>query len=69
MTNKAPKNTKFLFSSLFADFGVRTEQQLLDKMEEESQNLYCFCCGKEVSIYKVKFVDDEPYCGRCFGNC
>jgi hypothetical protein len=68
--NKTPHNAgNYIISSLFAEFGVKTEQELADKLSEESQFLVCGCCGKEVSIDKIKFVDGDPYCGRCFGNC
>lgn len=68
MSNKNPYHSGYyMISSLFAEFQVSSEQQLVEKLEKESHTLNCICCGKEYPINKFKFVDGNPICKKC--NC
>lgn len=72
MSNKAPHNAgHHMFASLFADFQVSSEQQLLEKLQKENYSymLPCSCCGKEFPEDQIRTIDDDPYCRKCAGNC
>ena len=56
------------YNKMLRDFGVDTEQQLLEKLEQDSLTLPCQCCHKEFSINVIKFLDGDPICSHCLGD-
>ena len=56
------------YNKMLKDFGVKTEDELMKKLEEDSLTLPCQCCHKEISINVVKFLDGDPICENCWRN-
>jgi hypothetical protein len=52
------------YHQLLADFHVKTEAELSEKLDRESLTLPCQFCGKEVSINTVRFIDGDPCCPK-----
>lgn len=53
---------------IYEEFGVNSEQELLKKLDEESQTLPCFICKKEYEIDVLNFSSGEPICKNCIGE-
>jgi hypothetical protein len=60
------KNHNRMKESVLRDFNVKTESQLLMKLDKESQTIPCVSCGKEFSINHMRFVDGDPFCENCY---
>jgi hypothetical protein len=56
------------FASLYAEFGVTTEEGLLEKLVQESETLPCVVCHREFTIDKLSFLTDDPVCMECRSN-
>jgi hypothetical protein len=52
------------YHQLLADFGVKNENELSQKLDKESLTLPCQFCGTEVSINIVRFIDGDPCCQK-----
>lgn len=53
------------FKSLFAEFGVTSEQKLFEKLMQDSNKIPCIECGREYPIEQLSFLTDDPICERC----
>ena len=53
------------YNKLLKDFNVENEEQLLEKLEQNSLTLPCLVCGKELSINLIHFLDGDPICSDC----
>ena len=51
--------------SLFRDFGVHSEDELQEKLDNDSRTIPCSVCGKELDIETFAFVDGDPVCPNC----
>ena len=56
------------FKRLLNDFNVKTEDELFEKMVEESKTIPCIECGIETNIEMLSFPDGEPVCLNCMEN-
>jgi cytochrome c len=68
MLNNIPDKGDFTmnnYKELLREFDVKTEQELQNKLGEESLTLPCMNCHKEVGIDNIRFIDGNPYCGSC----
>jgi hypothetical protein len=52
--------------SVLRDFGVKSETQLVYKMNKECQRIPCVCCGKQFDIDHLHWIDGDPYCFNCY---
>ena len=50
---------------MFKDFDVNTEDELFNKLIEDSKTLTCIVCGKTIFTEDAYFLNDEPVCRRC----
>ena len=50
------------YRKMMAEFGVKNEEQLFQKLVIESLTLPCIECGKEFALEDVVFIDGNPYC-------
>lgn len=68
MTRKRYKLAKMGIGNvqdILREYGVDTEEQLLQKLMIESLTLPCIYCHKEFSIDKLVFLGDDPVCYNC----
>lgn len=54
------------YNQLLREFHVKNEQQLLEKLEQDSLTLPCQFCRREVSINEIHFFDSDPVCDCCW---
>ena len=61
------KYSKMCLWNLLKDFEVESEEELLNKLVEESQSINCSRCGVAINIQEdtYKFIDGDPICERC----
>jgi hypothetical protein len=50
------------------EFNVKSEDELLNKLDEEAQTIPCIVCGKELKFEKIHWNDSDPFCGDCFSE-
>jgi len=50
---------------MFQDFNVETEDELFNKLDEESRTMICGICGKVIPIGQVCCLGDEIVCRKC----
>jgi hypothetical protein len=55
-------------NKLLKDFGVKTEDDLLNTLDKESKTLPCIICGNEFSFDELSFPDGDPICRHCSGK-
>lgn len=56
------------FKKMYDDFGVSNEDELFDKLIQESETIPCYICGQERALELLKFIDGDPVCIYCLGN-
>ena len=56
------------YNKMLKDFGVKNEEELMEKLEKDSLTLPCLICEKEISINLIHFLDGEPICSDCLEN-
>jgi hypothetical protein len=59
------KNGGWFIKPLFREFHVSTEDQLYNKLVEESKKLRCVHCRKEHPIEEMSFPNGDPVCKNC----
>lgn len=50
---------------LFKQYGAKTEQELLEKMNEDAKTIVCIVCRKKMKIEKAIWLGGDPYCKEC----
>lgn len=68
-TGRKKKRNNFNSSEiqeLFDEFGVKTEGELLKKLDQDSYTLKCSMCGKEYIITSMRFPYGDPLCLNCY---
>lgn len=49
------------------DFGVNSEEELNNKLNDEWNKSFCTKCGRELDLTTCMFDDGDPICrGGCF---
>lgn len=57
-----------LIKKTLEDFGVDSEDELYEKLSQESTTIPCIICRKEKAIDKIIFKDSDPYCKKCLNE-
>ena len=59
------KFTIDLYNKMLNDFGVKSEEELITKLEEDALTLPCIECHKEFPIDCLSFPQGDPVCKKC----
>jgi formylmethanofuran dehydrogenase subunit E len=65
MINMEEEFNEERMKTLLKDFGVKDEDELFQKLIEESKTLPCSSCGHEFIINELIFIDGDPICSSC----
>lgn len=53
---------------MLREYGVKSEDELLEKLDETWNKSFCTRCGKELDLTTCMYEDGDPVCfGRCRG--
>lgn len=52
---------KFL-ASIYAEYKAHNENELQQRLAEESTKIPCVICKHEFPIEEIRFIDGDPYC-------
>ena len=53
---------------MFDEFEVNTEDELFEKLVEDSKTIPCTRCGKERNFEELEFPDGDPICIYCING-